>query len=418
MNQNNRQGNYRPNSQNSGSYNQGQYNNRYQAGQYNVPPQNGRPMPRPGGQQPPRRRPPIRSYYNQNSSIGLSKWGILFASIIVLMITAGLFFTIIANRKENNNAKETDIPVIETAADTVSEDNQDSKPKGVYYAVSTKDTISLNGIINSDYGILIDVEANEIVAEKASDAMIYPASMTKIMTLIVAYEENKDNLYDTFQMTHEIINPLHQANASVAGFEAGHKVTIEDLLYGAILPSGADATDALAIYTSGSIEGFVDLMNKKATSLGLSHTHFKNPSGLHDPDHYSTPHEIALILEYAMSIDYCRTVLSTYKYTAKNTTELHPDGLPLVSTMFSRMRGDESGVATVLGGKTGYTNEGLNCLASFADVDGKEYILVTAHVADKYGPIYDCINVYSTIFGEKSKDMNFETVSGTEIPLP
>lgn len=418
MNQNNRQSNYRPRSQISSSYNQGQHNSKNQAGQYNRENSNGRPTPRPVGQQPPRRRPPIRSYYNQNNGGLLNKWGVFFASLIVLMITAGIFFTVIANRKENDTAKETDVPVIETAADTAAEDNQDSRPQGVNYAVPTKDTISLNGIINSDYAILIDVEMNQIVAEKSPDAMIYPASMTKIMTLIVAYEENKDNLYDTFQMTHEIINPLHEANASVAGFEAGHRVTIEDLLYGAILPSGADATDALAIYTSGSIEGFVDLMNKKATALGLSHTHFKNPSGLHDPDHYSTPHEIALILEYAMSIDYCRTVLSTYKYTAKNTTQLHPDGLPFVSTMFSRMRGDESGVATVLGGKTGYTNEGLNCLASFAEVNGKEYILVTAHVANTYGPINDCINVYSTIFGEGAKDADFETVSGTEMPLP
>ena len=91
-------------------------------------------------------------------------------------------------------------------------------------------------------------------------------------------------------------------------------------------------------------------MNQKAEAMGLTNTHFVNASGLHDPDHYSTPHEIALILEYALDIPKLREIISTYQYTTAKT-EQHPDGLLLTSTVFSRMRGDAPGNAEVFAGK-------------------------------------------------------------------
>lgn len=368
------------------------------------PPLNQRPAQRNPQARSSERRPAIRGgYYPPKNMKPQGNWIPVFAVLLVIMIIVGIVCTI-ANSKKTADAGasiDTENSAFDTASSDLSGDENGGNANSkifVTYASANSDTVELGSTIASDYGILIDLSTNTIVAQKDPDATIFPASMTKIMTLIVAYENCKD-LDEKFTMTNAILDPLYRASASVAGFSAGEEITVRDLLYGAILPSGGDATDALAIHIGGSIEGFVEMMNKKAVRMGLSNTHFANPSGLHDNDHYSTPHEMAMILQYAMKIDKCREILSTYKYTTASTTQ-HPDGLPLVSTMFSRMAGNESGTATVLGGKTGYTNEGLHCLASFAKVDstGKEYVLVTAHGPETYAPIFDCINVYKELF--------------------
>ncbi len=408
---------------NHNNYNRGQYipkNGTYNRGSMNTgnmprgnsdrgrPLQGGRPLPpqnrsgnmqRPMGQNYGGRRPPAQPYYQKEPF----SWVPLFALLLVVMIAVGVICTVVNSRRGSVNAgadvPET-TPIENNATDSDAATNSDDGGKRIVvtYASTSPDVIELGSRITSDYGILIDLSTNTIVAEKNPDATIYPASMTKIMTLIVAYENCK-NLDETFTMTAEITDPLFIAGASTAGFSVGEAITIRDLLYGAILPSGGDATDALAIHIGGSIEGFVAMMNKKVLQMGLSNTHFKNPSGLHDNDHYSTPHEMAMILQYALQIEECKKILCTYQYTTESTS-YHPGGLLLTSTMFSRMAGNESGTATVLGGKTGYTNEGLHCLASYARVNstGKEYVLVTAHAPSTYDPIFDCINIYKEFF--------------------
>lgn len=277
------------------------------------------------------------------------------------------------------------------------------------YASYTPDsrTIGKNDI-SSDYAILIDLENNTVLASKKGDEKMYPASMTKMMTLIVA-AEHAENLDDTFEMTTAITDPLFLENASVAGFLNGEQVTLRDLMYGLILPSGADCAVALALYTAGSEAAFADMMNEKVAELGLKNTHFMNPTGLHDENQYSTCHEIALILEYALRDDFMRTVLSTYKYTTEKTPQ-HPGGITLYSTMQSRMYGNEAPGMFVLGGKTGYTTEAGNCLASYAvkydkdtekedDLKSKTpgYIFVSAHGGSVWAPIFDAINMYATV---------------------
>ena len=277
------------------------------------------------------------------------------------------------------------------------------------YASYTPDsrTIGKNDI-SSDYAILIDLESNTVLASKKGDEKMYPASMTKMMTLIVA-AEHAENLDDTFEMTTAITDPLFLETASVAGFLNGEQVTLRDLMYGLILPSGADCAVALAIYTAGSEAAFADMMNEKVAELGLKNTHFMNPTGLHDENQYSTCHEIALILEYALRDDFMRTVLSTYKYTTEKTPQ-HPDGITLYSTMQSRMYGNEAPGMFILGGKTGYTTEAGTCLASYAvkydkdtekedDLKSKTpgYIFVSAHGGNVWAPIFDAINMYATV---------------------
>lgn len=265
------------------------------------------------------------------------------------------------------------------------------------YAMYTDDTVYLTDI-RSEFAILLDVKNNEVLAHKNGDARMYPASMTKVMTLIVAYEHIED-LNETFTFDYTITDPAYKAGASVAGFLSSETVPMLDILYGIALPSGADATTAVAVKVAGGEEQFAALMNEKAQALGLKNTHFVNASGLHDPDHYSTPHDIAIIMRYAMNIPLLAEIMSTYQYVTTPTPQ-HPDGLLLVSTVFSRMYGTEPEIAEIIAGKTGYTHEALNCLVSCAETpSGERYILVTGKAIStaqegNYGAVYDAIHVY------------------------
>ena len=270
-------------------------------------------------------------------------------------------------------------------------------PMAVYPSYDA-DTVKLDDNISSQYAILVDSDQHKVLAQKDGEAKIYPASMTKLMTLIVAIEHT-ENFEDKFTMTQEILSDLYAQSASMAGFSADEECSIMDLLYGAALPSGADATTGLAVYTAGSEEAFVRLMNEKVQELGLHNTHFMNASGLHDENHYSTPTDIATILEYCLQNEICKKVISTYTYTT-SSTEQHPDGIMLYDTMFNKMTGTEVQGITILGGKTGYTDEAGQCLASYAQTpDGHCYIAVTSKVVGKYEPVFDAFKLYGTITG-------------------
>lgn len=265
-----------------------------------------------------------------------------------------------------------------------------------YMPVTTDETqIISESAIDATNAILVDLTSGEAVAQRLADERIYPASMTKIMTVLVACESlTTAELQTTFTMTEDIVSAAVNAGASRAGFEPGERVKLIDLLYGAALPSGADATAALAQYLAGSEEKYVALMNQRAEEIGLTQTHFVNASGLHDGDHYSTVREIAALMACAMDNPLCRQLLSAASYTTA-ATEQHPNGITLYSTTFSRMSTTTFGSVSVVAGKTGYTEEARFCLASLATrADGREYILVTVGGSSKYAPVYDCDAVY------------------------
>lgn len=263
---------------------------------------------------------------------------------------------------------------------------------GSNYAFVTDDTVTVGGSIESSNAVLIDISNNVVLAQKKPNDKIYPASMTKVMTLLVA-SENVDDISATFKMTSEIIDPLYKDGASLAGFGPGETVTVKDMFYGAILESGAEATVGLAVYISGSEKEFVKLMNKKAAELGLASTNFCNVSGLHDKNHYTTCSDMAVIMAEAVKNDFCREVLTTEYYTVA-ANEFHEE-LKFHSTMLSRMYGTEPEVATILGGKTGYTANSGNCLASYGVTDdGRSIVCITADAAGRYKPIYDSIELF------------------------
>ncbi|MBP3919357.1 MAG: D-alanyl-D-alanine carboxypeptidase [Clostridia bacterium] len=248
--------------------------------------------------------------------------------------------------------------------------------------------------ISCKYAMLVNSKTGKIEAEKNGGETIYPASMTKLMTVLVAYE-NIPDLNATFRMTNEIIDPLYLAELSLAGFSGNEDVVIWDLLYGSALPSGAEASVALAIAACETEDAFVQKMNERAASLGMTGTHFVNCTGEHNENHYSTLSDIAILMNFVMQNEDLYKIFSTYQHTTTPTKQ-HPEGILLTSTVFSRMEGNESLTCTVVGGKTGYTVQAQQCLATYAvkNETGDIYVCVTAGGDTKWRPVYDSIYLY------------------------
>ena len=319
----------------------------------------------------------------------------LFSRILICATLALLAFVfavfLVVSADVSKRPEDTTLPPTD---DTTPSEIVSAKP--TYIPVSDDATQTMDGSrLDAEYGLLMDMNSGRVVASRKGDSKIYPASMTKIMTMIVCCEQIED-MTARVNVSGDAVAAAYVEGASVAGFSAGEKVTVLDLLYGTALPSGADATGTLARYVAGSEAAFVELMNLKAAELGLENTHFVNASGLHHNNHYTTPREMAAIVAYAMDIELCRTVLSATTYTSTPTAE-HPNGVVMYSTGFSRMSATKFGTAQIVATKTGYTNEARFCFASYAETDsGGRYVLITANGNDRYAPVYDCKYVYET----------------------
>lgn len=227
---------------------------------------------------------------------------------------------------------------------------------------------------------LYDLNNNEVVYEKNSNEICDIASLTKILTVITAL----DNLSDINQkvtITSEIINSV-EPGAARAGLEVGNEVTYLDLFYASILPSGADATNAIAYYIAGSIEEYAKMMNEEANKIGVINSNFVNPSGMDANNHYSTVYDIFLILKYALNNDIFRTVFTSNEYTLSN-------GL-VVSGPTSKFNSQLNQFkGSILGVKTGYTKKAGYSAASLITNNGHNYILITTEgreVINRVGP--------------------------------
>ena len=223
--------------------------------------------------------------------------------------------------------------------------------------------------LTAEYALAIDIEQDTVLYEKNADKKMYPASMTKIVTVIVALEKI-ENLDEIVTITQNDLDTIFETGASAAYFEVGEEVTYRDLIYGAMLPSGADATRALAHNLSASYKDFISEMNDLSKELGLVDTNFVNSTGIHDDNHYTTAKDLAVILRYAISDDDFMEVFSTYSYTTENGLR------SWLNTGMSRFGTDND---YIIGCKSGYTHEAERCLASLIMVDGKEFITIVGH---------------------------------------
>ena len=266
------------------------------------------------------------------------------------------------------------------------------------------------GSINSSHAALADLSTGEIIASRKADEAIYPASMTKVMTLIVIVENlpDEDCLQDEIVISEAVYNAMKAEGSSGIGMDAGEKLTVESLLYALMLRSDGIAACELARYVAGSEEDFVELMNQKAEKMGLTNTHFENPTGLYHPNHRSTARDIASIMAYAMNMKLCRKILLTQSYNApcvgvdgaKFTYTLYHN---LIVTRFEELKKQDPSLPTqpnkmnVAAGKTGFTNESMYCLVTYAvSADGHGYVCVTAEGESYNACIADYITIYNT----------------------
>lgn len=253
-------------------------------------------------------------------------------------------------------------------------------------------TLDMSGL-NSTNAALLDAETGEMIAELNGDERIYPASMTKIMTAILAIEYI-DDMEEYITIPSQAVIDAANQQGSLAGFLGGEAITGYDLLYGILLPSGCECSITAAIMISGSEDAFAVRMNEKASEIGMTNTHFVNSTGLHNENHYSTTHDMALLLRYAFQNDTFRQIDSTPYYTATN-------GLFLSSTMFSTFYTifgtTEMNWGKIIGGKTGTTDQAGSCLSSCAEIGGKEYVLCTANAAYKGLNVQDAGTIYERL---------------------
>lgn len=262
-------------------------------------------------------------------------------------------------------------------------------------AITLDDIESIN--IKSNFASVSEVFNDEtrILYQKNADAKMYPASLTKILTTYTAILHGPA-LDTPVTIQYEDIAGLVEMNASTAGFYEGQELTFKDLLYGSMLPSGADASNAIARIISGSVPAYVELMNQTAKEIGLQSTQFVNTSGLFDENHYTTSNDIALLTKTALQNELFKEIFKTRVYDPQNLT--------LESTLLLYSQYDEEKIGYIMGGKTGWVDESGYCLSSFADFYGRTYIVVTCDAYD-FGENLNDHNLFYKFLFENNHDV-------------
>lgn len=328
--------------------------------------------------------------------------GLLIALAVTIILTLVLFIggresffdPDLRHREENNGAISTD-------GDRPFADG----PSGEFLIEVSDNCASIDpNKIGATNAALVDVSRGEMIASLDADKVIYPASMTKVMTLIVAVENlpSRTALKDTVAISTDAVDAMKLQGASGIGLAAGEQLSVESLLYMLMLQSDGVAAVELARYVAGSEAEFVKLMNEKADDMGLKHTHFENPTGLHHKNHTSTAREIATIMAYAMRMELCRDIMKTQSYKAPT---VGADGKTfdynvyhnLTVQLFNKYTTNQPKDVTVITGKTGFTDEGRYCLVTYAEsANGHGYVCVTANGDNRPQYIEDYLTIYNT----------------------
>lgn len=256
-------------------------------------------------------------------------------------------------------------------------------PYPVYADSTTEDTenIEITNIkttteppdIVAESAIVMDLKTGAILYEKDATTLRYPASITKIMTCLVAME-HIDNLNDTLTVSEGAISSIPPDGSNI-GLMAGEKIKVLDCLYAILLASANEGANAMAEYIAGDIPSFVAMMNEKAQELGVVNTHFNNPHGLDDETHYVCAYDMALIARAAYENERLRQILSTAYYTIP-PTNLTAEERSIYTTHKMMFSGSEYYYSKALGGKTGTTDLAQKTLVTYAKMEEKEFVSV------------------------------------------
>ncbi len=308
-----------------------------------------------------------------------------FLAAVLLLLLVVAVFLLVSSIGAGHDPAET------TTGDTTENTDPPTVPAGAFYVTGLSEAARITNDITSNYALLAEADSLKAIATKNGNDRMYPASLTKIMTFLVAYDCLSEDLDKQLPMTQEIHNQYPDASRIGLVEDIGDLVTVEQCMYAMLLGSDTDAVLMLVQEAAGDETAFVELMNQKAQELELTSTHFTNANGLHHDKHVSTPAEMAVIFAKALQNELFHKIITTYKHETY-LGYYKDDGLYATyrmtyfnSTLRNRFQAynistELSNGITIIGGKTGYTPEAGCCQAALAvDENGKEYIAILGH---------------------------------------
>lgn len=249
--------------------------------------------------------------------------------------------------------------------------------------VADSDEFERDRQISADASLIYDITNNRALYSNNAFEKMYPASITKLTTLLVALKYA--NLSDEVTVTEEMLSNL-EYGSSLCGIKAGDVISMNDLLYGLMMPSGNDAACAIAYHMAGSEAGFAEMMNEEVLNLGAVGTHYVNPHGLHNENHYTTAYDIYLIYNELINYDKFFEIICTQQYTAY----YHDAGGNEIQNTWGRGIWYFNNLAVVpegvgvIGGKTGTTTQAKYCLSLLSsDNNGNRYVSIVLHAGSR-----------------------------------
>ena len=290
--------------------------------------------------------------------------------------------------------------------------------------VSAKTDASAEPTVSAETAVLMDAASGEVLFDKNADKKMFPASITKLMTILLALENSK--LTDEVTFSHDAVFSIEPNSAHIA-IQEGETLTMEQVLRAIILRSANEASNGVAEYVSGSVEAFAKKMTARAKELGCKNTNFVNANGLHDENHYTTAYDMALIAKELLKHEEYRNMMSETYYeippTNKQEETRYLHGQHQILNPNAIYYYEDA-----TGGKTGFTTEAQNTLVTYAERDGLELIAVvmkckgaehyvdTAALFDYGFANYESVKLFSAADQTQSVEI-IETVKDKPVKL-
>ena len=264
--------------------------------------------------------------------------------------------------------------------------------------------------INAESALLIDNKTNKVLYSKDMNRKMFPASTTKILTAILVLENH--SLDEKVTASYNAVMTI-PSGYSTASIQIDEVLTVEQLLELLLVHSANDAANVLAEYTGGSIDSFVAMMNTKINELGLSDTHFTNPYGLQDNNHYTTAHDLAIIMQYCLKNDDFRKIAGQASCAIPSTNKSEPRKYSSTNELL--IAGNSNYYPNLIAGKTGYTSEAGECLVSAAYNDNLELVGVILNSNNRFKDTRSLYNYGYTNFSIKNIVNEKDIITNVEV---
>lgn len=268
--------------------------------------------------------------------------------------------------------------------------------------------------INAKTVLLVSLDTDEVIYSKNADARIYPASITKIMTTLLILEHEDFNPEAKVTMTKEVLRMISGTGSVVSNLKEGEEITQLDLVYFVLMSSAGDCAYLAAIHYYGSVEAFVDKMNERALELGLKNTHYVNPIGLHDDNHYTTANDTYILTKFALTYKLFKQVCESDRYNLPATNM--QDARRLSTTNFLQDKNTNYYYTYAKGVKTGFTDEAGRCLVSTASYNGYNYMCLLFGCTPNNTKRHEFVNS-KDLYRWAFNNFEFKNIADTENPI-